>query len=674
MTDKPISAARPLPCPVCGFDNPSDFHFCGGCGRPLLDDADLTRLPVTPGDAHLVERVFGRAGGQSGQRRDVTVLFADLTDYTSIARQLDSEEVYNLVAGFLGILVQEVDKYGGTIDKFTGDGIMALFGAPSAYENNAERGVRAAIDMQRTVGKFAVEVKPIAGVEPRMRIGLHTGSAIVGPVGVGQYMDYTAIGDTVNLARRLEEAAEPGTVLVSETVYRQTRALFHYHNVGPIHPKGFGQQSVPAYQVAGFRERPGRLRGIEGLNAPLVDREREMAQLVTASQQWAERKVGQIALITGEVGIGKTRLVYELRRYLSDRPVLVLEGGGLSYRGAIPYWVFREIFFDLLGLDSGDSLDLQRHKVEDGLSNLLGRMGAEFVPDVEYVLGLRRSAPPSTQPGGRNEQLVKSLRDVLIAAAARQPLMLILDDLHWADPGSLELIIALLPAVTLAPLFFVCLSRWSENQVIQRIYAATSSQDLAGRRTVISLDHLPIAQTDVLIERLLGKVNLPRALHREIHARAAGNPFFLEEVLSMLIDEGILCQAGDTGEWTVDTSRPLANIGVPETLRGTVMAHFDRLSEADRALLQMAAVMGFRFSCGPVWAALGREDPQDFARRLLELQQAEFIVADQSAPGDRFRFCHVIAWETVLGSLLRRDRERLESRLSEVVAQAGKHQ
>src|SRR5512133_2238540 len=345
-------------CTNCGFNNPPGMRFCGNCGTRLPEVAtpppDLTRqaepaaetsvdpakLGVMTG-ADLLER-FKRAGLEaSGQRRSVTVLFVDLSGYTSLSEQLGDEELYDLVQKFIRLLVNDVYKYEGMVDKLTGDGLMALFGAPIAHENNAERALRSALDMMQNVTRLSQELD-LHGHDLRIHVGLNAGSVIVGGLGGDGLMNYTAIGDSVNLARRLEESADGGTILVSESVYRQTYRLFDFEELPPLNLKHVSH-AVNAYRVLGPKARPGSVRGLEGLRAPMIGRENEFSQVQHMLDRLCNDNQGGLVLLAGEGGMGKSRLTSELKARLDYAQVRVLEGQSLTYRKSIAYWIFQDM-------------------------------------------------------------------------------------------------------------------------------------------------------------------------------------------------------------------------------------------------------------------------------------------------------------------------------------------
>ncbi|NJN44610.1 MAG: adenylate/guanylate cyclase domain-containing protein [Anaerolineae bacterium] len=289
------------------------MRFCGNCGTPLDEISSVLAQSITETlplhqltGKDIKERLRQAGVNAAGQRRNVTVLFVDLTNYTTVTQSLEDEGVFELIKRYLQVLAEDVYHYEGVVDKFTGDGLMALFGAPVAYENTAERAVRAALDMQSGIAMIRSSFQDEYGVDLKMRIGLNSGSVIVGNVGIEQMLDYTAVGDTVNLASRLESAAEPGTILVSDSVFRQTRALFAFKEIPELRVKGYSDP-ITAYQVTGLKRQPGAVRGIEGLNAPMIGRASEFSKIRKAVNLLQEQEKGQLVLLIGEAGIGKSR-------------------------------------------------------------------------------------------------------------------------------------------------------------------------------------------------------------------------------------------------------------------------------------------------------------------------------------------------------------------------------
>ena len=529
-------------CSKCGFENPQEMRFCGGCGSPL-DKGAPARTPPATGPlvlsrSGLSER-FQRAGIEAaGQRRSVTVLFADLSGYTALSESLDNEDVYFLIQEYLKLLANIVYRYDGFVDKYTGDGLMALFGAPVMQENNAELAVRAALDMHAELARLSARLPGRAGVELYMRIGLHAGSVIVGSVGLDLQMNYTAIGDTVNLASRLEQAARPGSILVSESVYSRTQALFDFTRHPPLALKGISSL-VQTYQVNGVRERPGSVRGLEGLRPPMIGREAEFGLLKVSLAQLIESGRGQLVLLSGEAGLGKTRLVTELKALTPHDQVQVFEGHSLTYRRSVSFWVFIDLLRGVLGVTAYTPETQAQAHLADRMGRLFGDRAQELLPLFERVLGLRPSNPGADErlslleADQLRKRVVLAFRDWLVAEAGRQPTLLILEDLHWADDASLDLVQFLADSVRDTPLLMIAISRPIEDGPLHEL-AQRAGIRLGEYFLPVVLTTLSPDQSEQLLDHLLAVLTLPAELRTEILYRAAGNPFYLEEILRIL--------------------------------------------------------------------------------------------------------------------------------------------
>ena len=321
----------------------------------------------------LLER-FRQAGLEaSGQRRSVTILFVDLSGYTSLSEQLDDEELYSLVQKFIRLLVNDVYKYEGMVDKLTGDGLMALFGAPIAHENNAERAMRSAMDMMADVARLSHELD-LHGHELRIHIGLNAGTVIVGGLGGDGLMNYTAIGDSVNLARRLEETADPGMILVSKNVYQQTYRLFDFEALAPLTLKHISRP-ISAYRFLGPKANPGMVRGLEGLRAPMIGRQNEFRQVQAMVDRLVHERQGGVMLLVGEGGMGKSRLTREIKAQLDFTQLRLLEGQSLTYRRAIAYWIFQDMLRNFLGLTPESPEEEVRRRLRETVYAVLEGIG-----------------------------------------------------------------------------------------------------------------------------------------------------------------------------------------------------------------------------------------------------------------------------------------------------------
>ncbi len=670
-------------CSSCGFTNPPGMRFCGNCGARLAASSGLLRAAALPDDspvvspehlgvlmgANLLER-FRQAGLEAaGQRRNVTVLFADITGYTALSQRLDPEEVYEIIQQYSHLLASDVYKYEGMVDKFTGDGLMALFGAPIAHENNAERAVRAALDMQADVGQMAQQVRERVGVELRVRVGLNAGTVVVGSVGSNMLMNYTAIGDTVNLSSRLEQAAMSGTVLVSESVYRLTKALVDFQPTPPLTLKGL-EHPVIGYQVIGLKAKPGSVRGLEGLRAPMIGRDVELDQLRRAYAALTERREGQFVFLMGEAGLGKSRLTAEFKALTGPQAVRILEGQSLTYRRSVSYWMFLDALRGYLGVPP-DTPELQvRERLNRSLADLLGPGATEVLPYLERLLSLTPSDPAAAErlqhldPGQLRQQTFLAMRDVLLAEARRQPVIVILDDLHWADETSLDLLLFLLDSIREAPLLLYAISRPFQEGTLAKILER-AQQRLPDRLTTISLRSLSPDQSQQLLLQLLTIPDLPENLRAQILQRAAGIPFYLEEVLRMLIDAQVLQR--DDGQWRLTPGADIAALGVPDTLQGLILARFDRLAETERRVLQVASVIGRNFSWPLLKAVLQPVGERNLQASLTQLAERDYIEPEPDAPGLAYLFKHVLVSDAIYSTMLKRDRSELHGQIGEAI-------
>lgn len=667
------AAALARACGNCGFENPVTFKFCGNCGANVLgaplprnsDQDKLARLQSAM-PATLAEKIT-RVGKQiEGERRAVTVLFADISGFTGLAEKLDPEEVYNLIDGTFKSFIDEIYRHEGTLDKFMGDGVMALFGAPVAHEDDPARAVRAALGMQSALSRSNEDLETRLGISLKVRIGLNSGPVVVGSVGSDLRMDYTALGDTVNVASRLQNVAEPGTILVSRPVYEQTLPFFEFRELGSIRVKG-RLEPVEIFEAVAPLQKRGRVRGIPGLVAPMVGRAAELLQLRTVVEELTSDRRGRIVLVTGDAGIGKTRLTTEIKVNLFDKPVTILEGACLSY-GQSAYEVFLRLLRGYFEISENDAENVVRTRIERTIRRVLvdGQQVARILPYIENLLSIQivekelAERVRHLEPAQLQQQTFLAVRDLFIAEAQQQPLVLIFEDVHWADKLSLDLLTFMLGAAEQVPLLLYFISRPNEGQ------AASQIQTVASANHPSSFLHLalePLSQADclALIDLLLSIAELPESLKQLIPERAEGNPFYLEEIIRMLIDRGIICRT--EGHWQVAPGAEKIDLQVPGTLQGLIMARVDDLSEGARQAIQCAAVIGRGFTRKLLSEVL--EDARNLEADLQELEDRELIRRVQSGPDPEYRFHNILIEETVYNSLLIRRRERLHHKIAE---------
>jgi class 3 adenylate cyclase/energy-coupling factor transporter ATP-binding protein EcfA2 len=508
------------------------MRFCGNCGARLA--GDIREKPIPPPTIQglttdelgimmgkgLVKRLRSAGLEARGQRRNVTVLFANLAGITPLSEDVDEEDMYESVSQFVRMLSDNVYKYEGIIDKFTGNGLMALFGAPISHENIAERAVRAALDMQSDMVRLNDKLSKSYKMKANARIGIHSGSVVVGGVGTNMMMDYTAIGDTVNLAQRIEEAADPGTILLSESTFRQVRAFFDCDQVSKHSPNGAANK-ITAYQVAGIKEQPQSLRGIEGLHAPMIGRDQELVRLKQVANRLIETRQGQFVLVTGEAGLGKSRLTAELEATIDTREIRTLHGRSLAYRRTVPYWIIRDVIYSYLNVSPSDPDSQIGHHLSRLVKLVLKEQAERVLPFLENLLSLPYSDPIGADlinhldPRQLHQLTFLAVHDLLMAEAAERPILIVLDDLHWADEASLDMIAFLLRSLPETPVFLLAISRTSDLELLKKA-TQFADEHLGQNFERITLKSLSTNQSDRLLSLLLSIPDLPEKFREQI--------------------------------------------------------------------------------------------------------------------------------------------------------------
>lgn len=569
-----------------------------------------------------------------------------------------------IMDGAFDVFIEPIYRYEGTLARLMGDAILAFFGAPIAHEDDPERACRAALDIVASAGRYAARLEKERGIEGfNVRAGIHTGLVVVGEVGSDLRVEYTAMGDTVNLAARLESAAEPGTVLVSEDTHKLIAPLFETAALGPIEVKG-KSEPVAVFRVLAAREHPGKPRGIAGLESPLVGREAEFAALRGAVERVAGGE-GGIVTIVGEAGVGKSRLVAEVRK---GAPHLRwVEGRCLSYGTSIAYLLWLDLLRGLLGETAEDAPG----EVGTALQEQVRRLCPDQIEEVYPFLAAMMSLPLETEVEARLAQLdgqelkagtFRAVERLLVSAARQEPLALVCEDLHWADPTSIELLETLLPVTERAPLLIVCIFRPEREHRSWRL-RETASRDYARHYTGLCLEPLSPVESERLVGNLLWLEHLPEQLKSHILERAEGNPFYLEEILRSLIDEGIIAQEQATGRWLA--TRDVTDIAIPDTLQGVLLARIDRLQEETKRVLQMAAVIGRLFLCR-VLVQLAYEE-RDLEGDLRTLQQEELVRERARQPYLEYIFKHELTREAAYNGLLKRERRAFHRQVAEAL-------
>lgn len=569
-----------MDCPDCSQTNPENARFCLGCGRSLSGGSRSPPLSA-----------------MSDERRLITVLFADIVGSTTLAARLDAEDWKALVNGAFARLTPPIYRYGGAIPQFLGDGFLALFGAPVAHEDDPQRAVRAALELIDAAGRYREEIRHGHGIEFAVRIGINTGPAVFGAVGTDTHSEFLAVGETVNVAARLQALAEPMTALMSEATRRLLPDGFELNEAGAVEVRGL------AYPILAFVPRRAPTNGDTSapplsFASPMVGRRSELDRLATTSAQ-ARVGSGRVVVLLGEPGVGKSRLLREWQAIVTDQEIRWAQANMPAYASGEAYRMAREAIRAVIGFGpAAGTTDLE---------SVLGR-----APRTARIEGARRyladllsislsdadgDAEPLS-PQGRQARYIE-LGRALIRDVTTEPVVLVLNDAHWSDPASVALLTPLLALHAELPLLVCVVARPDADTAGWRL--VTSARAVGGSGLLeISLETLSLGVASELLSNLLETTDLPDGLVEFVHGRTDGNPLFVEEVVRMLVDSELLVRA--EGGWQFDRT---GSDRVPETLQGLLAARIDRLDAESRVTLRIASVIGRQFSVPVLERMLG---------------------------------------------------------------------
>lgn len=621
------NCGNPMPaaCPQCGNPVKAGAKFCKTCGFKLaagtgavpLSSPPKAQPPAASLDAlrqaapsAVAEKIRAQRGQAEGERKLVTALFTDIVGSTALAEQMDPEDWRDVVTGAHRRVSAAVYRYEGTIAQLLGDGVLAFFGAPIAHEDDAERAIRAALDILESMRAYALELKRTHRIPSfQMRIGLNTGLVVVGNIGSDLHMEYLAIGDTLNLAARMQSAADADTILVSQNTHRQVAQLFECEDRGEISVKGKAEP-VRVFRVVGEVKGAMRTRGIAGLASPLVGRSRELSTLAeTLADARAGR--GSIVAIVGEAGLGKSRLIAEWRKLAlaGDMPARWVEGRCLSYTMNVAHHLSNDILRGLCAAPAGAHDEETRSSLEGCLAALPAAERDEVYPFLAHLLGLALDEAAANRVryldgAALQARYVSAYQRFLLALARDQATIIVCDDIHWADPSSIELVAQLARVAAQAPIVFAFVTRPERDAPGWRLISDTPEHAGVGS---VELKLAPLSDTDSrqLVSNLLEVEDLPNRVRDLILNKAEGNPFFVEEVLRMLIDRGGIARGSPGGAWVA--TGDIQTIEIPDTLQGVLAARIDRLPEETKRILQIASVIGRRFQVSVLEAVLARQ-------------------------------------------------------------------
>ena len=590
----------PRTCPRCDASVAAEARFCANCGQALTEasthDAALHTRVAAAAPSPLITKM--RNARLTGERKPVTALFADVVGSTTLAEQMDPEDWTAMINEAFDLMSRAVFRYEGTIAQLQGDAMLAFFGAPVAHEDDPERAIFAALDMLEATAEFAAQLKATHGIDFRIRAGINTGPVMVGNVGSDLRYEYTALGDAVNVAARMQTAAKVGTVLITEMTRRLTGDTFDLEDLGGLDVKGKAEP-VHAYRVIGRKAAPAKRRGLEsvGLDSPMVGREEPLRRLL-AAYEIVRAGRGRVAFVVGEPGIGKSRLLAELKSAALAPPSTArwVEGRCVSYGRNLPYHLLIDLLRSILGITFSAAEADARATLDRELEDLLGADRGEVADTAPYLadlLGLHLRADETIQteaPEVLQIRYTAATHRLLRGLAARGPVVLVCEDLHWADPASIEVARQVMPLASQLPILFVAAMRAETDSAGWELMG--QARELFGDAlTEIRLEPLSEADSRTLVANLLEIESLPDAVRDLIMTRAEGNPFFAEEVVRMLIGRGVIVAQGDRWVATDDVSA----IEIPETLHGLLLARIDQLPEGAKRSLRIAAVIGRQF-------------------------------------------------------------------------------
>ncbi|MCZ6654007.1 MAG: alpha/beta fold hydrolase [Planctomycetota bacterium] len=643
-------------CPDCGFANEPSDEFCGGCGVRLSADGPRDQAERRPPKSnipiHLAERILSARGTLEGERKQVTVLFADVVESTMLTREMDPEQAANLLEPALGTMMDAVHRYEGTVNKVQGDGIMALFGAPLAHEDHAVRACYAALAMQRAIGDQAAATRGFHGAEVQIRVGLHSGEVLVRAIGNDLSMDYDAIGPTVHLASRMEQIATAGGTRLTADTLRLVEGFVDLRPLGPVPVKGIAEP-VEVFELIGVGAAHTRLQAAvaRGLTR-FVGRQDEIETLNRCLSLAGEGH-GQIIAAVGEPGVGKSRLYYEFIHSHRTDGWLVLESSSVSFGKATAWAPVTDLLRSYFRIETSDDNRIIREKIIGKILALDEALKA-IVPAIVSLFEATGDEHEwqALDPIKRRQTILDGVKALLLREGEIQPLIVVFEDLHWADSESLALLDGLVESLPTARILLLVNFR------------PEFTHEWAGRAHYAQVRLNPLAEqgADELLATLLGKDEGLASLRRLLIERAEGNPLFLEESVRTLAETGVL--GGATGAYVL-VGDPSA-VEMPASVQAIIAARIDRLGPEDKRLLQTAAVVGHDVAHTLLQSVA--DMPEDKLRHsLANLQSAEFLYEARLFPDLEYSFKHAFTYEVAYGGLLESQRRRLHARVGETI-------
>ena len=651
----------PLACTNCGSPIEPGFRFCPECGTPAPADAAPgvakpapaaeTSERATPAIPEtLAAKIRASQGAIAGERKLVTVMFCDLVGSTSIAERLDPEDYRDLLEQYMALVFREVYRVEGIVTHLAGDGVMAVFGAPIAHEDAPYRAVYSALAIRDALATMNARGHGGCTIDLQVRIGIHTGPVVVGTVGSDLKMDYTAIGDTTNLAQRLQSVADPGMVLISDATHRLVRGFFEVMPARRFEVKG-KREPVAAHEVRGLSATTSAIAVAEARGlTPLVGRIEELAQLIACFDRLAGA-FPQVVTVVGDAGSGKSRLIYEFKQRLAEVPVVFFEARCAAMTQAVPYAPWVAMLRQYFGITSEDGEPEACAKISARLGASAGELAGKY-PALCQVMNLGGGSGRSdTEDDAAKRETFEAVAELVYKASEQAPVVMVIEDVHWIDEPSREML-ALAVGATRRERVMMLISHRPEHQTGWRVKSAF---------TQLTLGPLTDEETVEVVRGVAGGP-LPDELERRITQKSEGNPFFTEEITRTLVEEGYLLRS----DGQVRLTRPVDEIRMPGTVEELIGARLDRLGPQAKRVVQVAAVLGRQFHREQLIDLLAPESI-DVGGELAVLEERGIIHRKSLLTGDEFRFGESLTQEVAYEGLLLRQRRELHDRIGQLL-------
>ncbi len=655
-------------CPQCGSENLPRDRFCGECGHDLTVPFEQTPRGLSFDEKlekiqrylprGLTEKILAQRDKIEGERKQVTVMFCDMKGFTPLSEKLGHEKIYSIMDEVFEILIHKVLDYGGTINKMTGDGVMALFGAPRALEHAPQRAIRSALAIQREMTRFSNRLKSESGIDPiKIRIGINTGPVVVGSLGNDLRVEFTAMGDTVNLASRMEDLAEPGTTYVTEETFKVTEGLFRFEALGERQVKG-KEAPVKAYRVIATSTRRARFDvSAEWGLTPFVGRERELELLLDGFER-AKAGRGQAFSIMGEAGVGKSRLLYEFRKAIANEDATFLEGRCLSYSRGVAYHPVIDLLKSNFDIRESDEDYRVRDRVKEGLK-LLGADEANTLPYLLELLSVKDSGIDniSMSPEARKDRILEAVKRVILKGAELRPLIMAIEDLHWTDRSTEDTLKYWLDTISGSRVFLIF------------TYRPEFVHTWGGRsyHSQVTLNRLSNRESLAMVAHLLGTEEIAGDLEELILQKTEGIPFFIEEFMKSLKDLEII-ERKDSGYFL---TRDVNDVTIPGTIQDVIMARVDSLPEAAKGVLKTGSAIEREFSYELMKRVTGISE-QELLSHLSALRDAELLYERGIYPQSTYIFKHALTREVVYDSIMTKRRKKLHLDIGDAIEEVYK--